>query len=382
MSLDVIHEHMSDVVDAKVASIISKAELIEPSFTLSQVMNKIVNTEVFDVFCQEKNSTLTLNVRDLLPSKYTVPMNIKYLLHPVPSLSENDTIGKAVDIITHNRIRAAPVVKNGAIIGVVEAKNILKLISKLDNKWIKANQIFTPNPVMIDVDTPLSTARRMMVDKKFDHLPVINKDKVSHVLTSYHLLSIALPPERVGKKDIGSKKLRSLESRVGNLGTNRMTSCSPLDDLNTIVDSMLHANTSFCLVSLWDNVQGIITYRDILNLLTTKLKSTVPLFVVGMPLEDNANIITQKFTKAVDRLQKVYPDIQEAKVYVKKLHGDGSRFNYDVSAVIITPHKKFVFTRTGFDLSKVFDEIAQRLLRSLSQRSKKRYKLSIRKMTR
>ncbi len=150
---------------------------------------------------------------------------------------------------------------------------------------------------------------------------------------------MTLPPERVGRKDLGSKKIRSLESRVGNLGTSRMATCAPLDNLNNVVDSMLHANTSFCLVSLWDNLQGIITYRDILNLLTTRLKSTVPLFVVGMPLEDNSGIITQKFTKALDRLQKVYPEIQEAKVYVKKLHGTGSRFNYDVSIVIITPHK-------------------------------------------
>ncbi len=165
MSLDVIHEHMSDVVNTKVSSLISKAELIDPSFDLSQVMDRILNTEVFDVFCQEKNSTLTLNVRDLLSHKYTVPMDIKYLLHPIPSLSENDTVGKAADIMTHNRIRAAPVVKNGAIIGVVEAKNILKLISEKDNKWITANQVFTPDPVIIDIDTPLSTARRMMVDK-------------------------------------------------------------------------------------------------------------------------------------------------------------------------------------------------------------------------
>ena len=61
MSLDVIHEQMSDVVNTKVSSIISKAELIEPSYTLSEVMNKIVNAEGFDVFCKHKNSIMTLS---------------------------------------------------------------------------------------------------------------------------------------------------------------------------------------------------------------------------------------------------------------------------------------------------------------------------------
>lgn len=382
MSLDVIHEHMSDIVDTKIRSIISKATLIEPSSTVSQVINKILNSDTFDVFCQEKNRTLTINVRNLIQHKYSEPMNVAPLLHIIPSLSENDTVGKAADIITHHKIRAAPVVKDNEIIGVVEAKNILKLISNKDNKWIKANQIFTPDPIIIDTETPLSTARRIMVDKKFDHLPVIKKDKVSQILTSNHLLSVILTPERVGKGDVGSSKIRTLESHVGNLGTNRMAACAPLDDLNDVVDSMLHADTTFCLVSLWDQLQGIITYRDVLNLLTTKLKSTIPLFIVGMPLDDNANIIKQKLTKTLDRLQKVYPDIQEARVYVKKLHGVNNRYNYEVSTTILTPHKRHIFTRTGFELSKVTDEVAHLLLKSLAKHTKDRYKFSIRKMER
>jgi hypothetical protein len=87
-----------------------------------------------------------------------------------------------------------------------------------------------------------------------------------------------------------------------------------------------------------------------------------------------------KFTKVLDRLSKVYPDIQEARVYVKKIHGGGSRYNYEVSTVILTPIKRYIFTRNGFDLSKVFDEISGRILRNLAKRAKKRYKFSIRKM--
>jgi hypothetical protein len=114
-------------------------------------------------------------------------------------------------------------------------------------------------------------------------------------------------------------------------------------------------------------------------LLATKEKSTVPLYFVGMPKEDNTPLLTAKFTKVLDRLARVYSDIQEAIVYVKKIHGSGSRYNYEVSTVILTPIKRYVFTRTGFDLSKVFDEISGRILRNLARRAKKRYKLSIRK---
>ena len=381
MNLDVIHEHMNQIMRTKVGTIITKPILIEPTANVSQVINTLSEADVFDAFCRQKGSTLNVNIRDLLQSKDIIHMNIGAFLHPIQSLSENDTIENAVNIITHNRTRAAPVIKDDEVIGVVEAKNILKLISELDNKWIKANQIFTPNPITINKQTLLSSARRTMVSKRIDHLPVIHNDKVSQVLTSYHLLQMILPTERVGKRDIGSKKIRNLASSVGNLGTNRMASCSPLDNLNQVVDSILHANTTFCLVFLRTGLQGIITYRDILNLLVTReKKSVVPLFIVGIPKEENVGIIMTKFTKTIDRLSKVYPDIQEARVYIKKVHSSKGRQNYEVSTVILTPTEKYVFGRNGFDLSKAFDEISNRILRKLSKRTTKRYRFSIRKM--
>jgi len=382
MSLDVIHDHFSGIMNEKIDSLIVDPLIVDPTNTISHVIAALSQKGEFDAFCVDKGTTLCVNTRDLLLGKDVANMPIRSLLRPISSLKKGDTIERAVNILTHNRIRAVPVVQDGDIVGTVHAKDILKLVSELDNKWIKANQIFTPNPTVIDKSVPLSSARKIMTTKRLDHLPVVDGDKVLQVLTSYHLLQTILPPERVGRRDIGSKKIHRQESAVGNLGTNRMASCTPLTDLSDVISSMLHADTTFCLVSLRDNLQGIITYRDILNLLSTKVKSTIPLFIVGMPLEDNADIITEKFRKTLDKLQKVYSDVQEAKVHIKKLHGTGSRFNYEVSTVIITPHQKYMFSRTGFDLSKVFDEISGRILRLLSRRAKKRYRFSVRKLYR
>lgn len=381
MSLDVIHDHFSGIMNKKIDSLISKAVLVDPASTVSEAIHVILHNNTFDAFCRENHVTLNVNTRDLLLGKDIVKMNVRSFLRPISSLQKGDTIEKAVNILTHNRIRSAPVVKDDQIIGVVSAKDILKLVSELDNKWIKANQIFTANPLVIENSALLSTARMLMSSKRLDHLPVVKKDKIVQVLTSNHMLHTIIPSESMGRGDIRPGKLNRLESSVGNLGTNRMASCAPLDDLNHILDEMLHADTTFCLVSLWDNLQGIITYRDILNLLGTKIKSKVPLFIVGMPKDDNAGIIGEKFTKILDKIQRVYPDIQEAKVYVKKNHGTGSRYNFEVSTTIITPHQRYMFSRSGYDLSKVFDEISGRLMRLLSKRAKKRYKLSIRKIS-
>lgn len=378
MSQDVIYDHFKAMMDTPVDNFLSEPVLIEPTENVSKVISMMIEHDAYDAFCTENQITYNTNMREMLYAKDITTMKVRHLLYPVPTLKKGDTIQKAVNILTHYRIRAAPVLDDGKL-NVIHAKEILKQISSLDNKWIKANFVFTPNPVVIDKKTPIATARKIMTSKRIDHLPVVDGDAVRQVLTSYHILQTILPPEKIGKKDYGAKKIRQLEPPVGNLGTYRVTTCNPLDDLNSVVDSMLHADTTFCLVSLRSSLQGIITYRDVLNLLKSRVKSNVPLFIVGMPNEDNANIISEKFAKTLERLSKVYPDVQEARVHVKKHHGTGSRYNYEVSTFIITPHQRHIFSREGFDLSKVFDEISGRILRLLSKRAKRRYKLSIRK---
>lgn len=379
MSLNVIHNHFEGIMKTKLSSLMSEPVLIEPTDTVAKVISRLSNSGSFDAFCIEDGMVLNVNVRDLLMGRDISHMNVKQFLHGIPSLDEKDSLERAIHIITHNATRTAPIVKNNKIIGVVEAKSILKLIPTIDNRWIKADQIFTPNPVVIDKKTLIGAARKMMTVKRFDHLPVVSGDKVLQVLTSYHILQTILPQQRTGKKGMVKRVVHRDESQVGNIGSSRIVSCAPLDDLSSIVKAMLNSDTTFCLVSLRDKLQGIITYRDILNLLGTKIKSKIPLFIIGMPEEENTGIITDKLTKTLEFAQKI-SDVQEAKVYVKKHRGTGVRYNYDVSAIIITPHKRYQFSSAGYDLSKVFDDLGQKLHRALSKRTQERYKISVRRM--
>ncbi len=221
-----------------------------------------------------------------------------------------------------------------------------------------------------------------MTSKKIDHLPVENKGKITQVLTSYHLLETILPKESLGRRALGQKKVRKLEPNIGNIGTLRIPQCSPNDNLNTILASMLRTDNTFCLVNLWDNLQGIITFRDILSLLAAKMESVIPLYIVGMPEDQkNVDLISSKFEKTLKRLQKVYTEIQEARVSIKQ-HRTGSKKEgkFDVSIMITTPHHSpMIYKSVGFDLSEVIEDLSQKLLKNLSKRAKKRSKFSIRK---
>ena len=383
MITDTIYEHLEEIQSTKIKSLISKAVIIEPSDTLSSVINKISKNDAYDVFYFNGRSILSTNIRALLNAKNITEMKVESFLYPIPYLSPNDSVQKAANIIAHYRIREVPIVQKNKIIGVVNVQRILRLISTKDNKWIKTNLIHTKNPTVISSKETLSNARRIMISKRIDHLPVLNNGKIKQVLTSAHILEYILPQERQGKKSVGVRTLHKLESKIGNIGTIRFPQCTPSDDLNYIVNLMLKTNTSGCLVNLWDNLIGIITFRDILGLLTSKIETPIPLYIVGLPEDQkNVNLISKKFEDTLKRIQKVYSEIHEARVSIKQQRtGNKKEGTYEVSIMIITSHHApLIFSSVGFDLSEVLEELSQKLLKILSKRAKNRSKTSIRKI--
>lgn len=383
MITDTIYEHLRDIQSAKIRPLISKVTTIEPSDTLSKVIAKILKNNAYDVFYLHGKSILSTNIRTLLNAKNITAMKVEPFLYPIPHLTPNDSIQRTANIIAHYRIREVPVVQKNKIIGVVTAKRILKLLSTKDNKWIKANLIYTQNPIIVSAEDSLSNARRIMTSKKLDHLPVMNKGKIKQVLTSAHILEYVLPRESQGRKSRGIRTLHKLESKVGNIGSTRIPQCAPYDDLNMIVNSMLKTDTSCCLVNLGGNLQGIITFRDILGLLASKIETPIPLYIVGLPEDQkNVNLITKKFENTLKRLQKVYSEIHEARVSIKQQRTGGKKEGkYEVSIMIITPHHApLIHNSVGFDLSEVLEELSQKLLKTLSKRAKRRSKTSIRKI--
>ena len=382
---ETIYEHLKDIYNYKVDPLVSPAIEIDPSLTVSRVIHDITNNNVYDVFCMDRGTVLTTNVRALLAGKDIADMKISPFLSPIRFLTRNDLIQKAANIIAHYRVRAVPVVENNKIIGCVTAKSILELLSKKDNKWIKATLILTPNPITIKSNEPIGTARKLMLSKRIDHLPVIDKNTVKQVLTSFHILQTINPLESLGRRSIGMTKVGKFSANIGNIGSTRIPRCTPADNLNTIIRIMLDTDTTCCLVSLWDKLQGIITYNDILSLLAAKIESEIPLYVVGIPEEQkNVDLIISKFSNTLKKIRNVYSEIQEARVTIKKQRtGSNKRKEgmYELSIMIITPHyAPFIFKESGWDLGKVFETLSKKMLRTLSKRAKRRFKPSIRKI--
>ena len=94
-------------------------------------------------------------------------------------------------------------------------------------------------------------------------------------------------------------------------------------------------------------MQGIITYRDIINLLGEKVEEEIPIFLIGLPDDPlDEELAKSKFTKLVKLLKKIYPDIEQARCRVKIREIQGARKRYEVDVSIISTHAVANFVRS------------------------------------
>ena len=382
MNARVTYDHLKVVREKRADQLLSKAVTIDPSFTISKVISIMNENDAYDIFCMKGYSCFTINARDLLAARDILKMKVDSLLRRIQPLSKSSTLEETAAMLTHYRMRSVPVVDKNQIIGTVKAKNIIELLAQHSLNWITANTILTPNPITIDSKDTLSKARKIIMSNRIDHIPVINNSKISNVITTMHLLPLLIPSERKGSDEKGLNPSRRLDSQIGNIGSARIPQCNTNDSLDTVMGSILKANTSCCLLTLWGNLHGIITYGDLLNLLEKKISSEVPLYIMGLPEDlNNADIVKTKFQKIIKNLTKVYPEVEEARASIKIIHKTaGENKNYEVAVRVLTPYETHNYTEMGRDLSKIFDILGQRVIRTLSQRSKKRWKMSIRKI--
>ena len=143
---------------------------------------------------------------------------------PVISIHPEMPILDARNLFKQERIRRAPVIKNGKLVGIVSDKDLTNatpsqatslsiwemnyLLSKITVKDIMIKDVIT-----IDEDTPIEQAARIMADNKIGGLPVLRDGKVVGMITETDLFKVFL--ELMGAREVGVRVTALVEDEPG-----------------------------------------------------------------------------------------------------------------------------------------------------------------------
>ena len=122
-------------------------------------------------------------------------MTVRQYMTPNPILITPDTtVPEAVGLMRQHGFRRLPVVKNGALVGIVTDRDLKEampsdatslsiweinfLIAKLRVSEIMKHPVYT-----VTEDAPLESAARLMLEKSISGLPVMFGDRITGVIT-------------------------------------------------------------------------------------------------------------------------------------------------------------------------------------------------------
>ena len=145
---------------------------------------------------------------------------------PPVTIGPEMSIHDAVALFKKERIRRAPVIKSGKLVGIVSEKDLLNaspspattlsvwemnyLLSKLT-----VAEVMTKDVITVAEDTPIEEAARIMADNQIGGLPVMKGSRVVGIITETNLFKLFI--ELMGAREKGVRVTALIEDKPGML---------------------------------------------------------------------------------------------------------------------------------------------------------------------
>ncbi len=119
----------------------------------------------------------------------------EHMSSPIITVDADTKVADATKILAENRIYCTPVKKDGKFVGIFTLDHVAKAVSegKLD---AKVEEIMRPKLVMVEKDTTLKEALRLMRDENVRILVVTDRGEPVGIITDQKILT-KLAPEQV-----------------------------------------------------------------------------------------------------------------------------------------------------------------------------------------
>ncbi|MDH2900738.1 MAG: CBS domain-containing protein [archaeon] len=362
----------SELQALPVMELSSNIEILNPELLVAKIIGFMRERKLSEAFVAEKERTAIVTLRDLLKVQNITTTKVSTVMSYIPRLNPNNNVGDAATLMFEHRIRSLPIYRNGKPVGKIDTFTIIdKVIDTQGN--VRANRLMTPDPITLEKEDDIGKARRIMIRRRIDQIPVINDGKIHGVVSSASIVYNILPtPDRDPKGDMRSGRFKV---PIENLADSDLVQNDVGDSLSQVFKEMKKAEKTYSVITSFEELQGIITHRDFMRILSQKPSDGIPMYIVGLPEDPfEAEAAREKFSRIIKLVRKGNPDTLEARAIIRAGETKSARKRYQVQVFIMSPRRRDNYTAFGFELPDVFDEIeswAKKLVSRYDRRGKR-----------
>jgi acetoin utilization protein AcuB len=112
------------------------------------------------------------------------------------TLSKNDTLAKANELLKTKRIHHLPVVEDGILIGLITTYDLFKLrYDKEQYDTVKIEEVMTRKLATLEPTDKIGTAAEIFMAHLFHAVPIVEGNKLMGIVTTHDLLKYCFRKE-------------------------------------------------------------------------------------------------------------------------------------------------------------------------------------------
>jgi len=378
---------LKEVAHAKVADYMNKNPVtISRLQTIADLVGVFRETNSHEALVSGRDTFGLVTVRDLLDIGHPERTRVENITRIVGSVKPDDLVIDAVELMMRHRVRAIPIIEDGKVFGLLSQVDVVDTIyDSPDLREISAGEVMVSPVKTVNFDDSVATARKLMLNNRFSHLPAIGKDgRLKGMITAKDIIFTFIQPQKgveVGER-IG-ETIRTWNAPIKTLMDEHPLTDTESESLFNILQGFRNQKKSACIVIREDKPIGIITLREIMALILRFSEHKVPsIYVLGLDQEDlvfDVEIARQKVLNVINSNLSIHPDIEEVFIHVEKARKQGVRTLYEVRARVWSTTERVHVKAEGWDLPSVFDELTYRLDRKLKEAKRDRSESTLRK---
>ncbi len=295
--------------------------------------------------------------KDFINTHFQPSSKIKnFISHGVHDLKPNDDLQICINYMINSGKTGLPVIDNEKFVGLVIDKDLVLNVN-LGN--LKVNDIMS-NPIVIDENSDLDNALSLMRKNNISRLPVVNnKHLIVGVISLLDILKIISIPSEKDSHTSGFKE----KTKPGSVLIKDITKSAITVENGSIIKNIIdNFRNSDELIIISNNIPvGIITSKDILEVSVAKKTDSI-IYTAHFEDESIRTEISQKMEKYINKIEGKLDNIQSVVIYFEK-----HKTLCSIRTRIITKSQVINAHADDYDPLKAFKFVLEKIDRQITE---------------
>jgi len=350
---------------------------VELDTKISEIVGKMLKGEEAVVVFEGNEFIGIISANELIDKDYPIETKAKHLVKKnLPKIEGEIDFIKAAKTFLENKTKAIPIFSGEELMGFLYEKDFVRNSDICLSESKKTTDDIASIPEVIEENESIGKARAIVKEKNVSRLPVVDKEGILvGIVDIVDFLKTVNPQEGVGRKDSIGDYVPEYKLSVTTIMNSKPLFVEGKISCNEAIKLMKKHNSSYILITKEKKPVGIITSKDILEMIASlEKKKGIYVQITGLEEIENSfdrDKIDDIIEEKIKKIGKIHKNIRYLFIHIKTHQKKGEQKLYSIRTRISTPVGLFVSKYSNWNSITAVEEVLDRLDRQIIEEHEK-----------